>query len=370
MRIVVLGTRGLPNVMGGIETHCEMLYPNLVEKGCEIIILTRKPHVDISLTTFKGIKLIPLPCPKSKYLETIIHTFIGILVAKRFKPDLLHIHAIGPALFIPLARLLGMKVIMTNHGPDYEREKWGKVAKWILKLGERLGSIWANKIICISKPIANNIKARYNRDPVIIPNGVIIPTSVETEDILQQFGLEKGRYILSTGRLVPEKGFHHLIEAFNAISTNNWKLVIAGKTHVEDKYSIELKEKGSKNPNIIFTGFLTGKPLQELYTHAGLFVLPSSYEGLPLSLLEAMSYGLSCLASDIPGNRNVELDEDRYFKAGDVKGLAEKIEKYIKTPFTIEERRKQILYIDHHYNWNQIAQKTLEVYKSVIESAS
>ena len=365
MRIVVLGTRGMPNVMGGIETHCEQLYPHLVEEGCEIVVFTRKPYVDVSRASFKGIKLIPLPCPKSKYLETIVHTFIGIFAAKRLNPDILHIHAIGPALCMPLARILGMKVVMTSHGPDYEREKWGTVAKGVLKLGERAGSIWAHGVICISKPIADNIKAKYNRDAVIIPNGVNVPPIAETEDVLQQFGLEKRRYILSTGRLVPEKGFHHLIDAFNTLSFNNWKLAIAGRTHVEDRYSIELQEQGRKNPNVVFTGFLTGKPLHELYTHAGLFVLPSSYEGLPFTLLEAMSYGLSCIASNIPGNKNVELDGDRYFEPGDVKGLAEKIRKFVNQPLSYEERNKQVQLIKQRYNWNQIAQNTLEVYRNV-----
>jgi glycosyltransferase involved in cell wall biosynthesis len=365
MRIVVLGTRGMPNVMGGIETHCEQLYPHLVEKGCEIIVFTRKPYVDVSRISFKGVKLIPLPCPKSKYLETFVHTFIGIFAAKRINPDILHIHAIGPALFIPLARILGMKVVMTNHGPDYQREKWGTLAKGILKFGERAGSTWANGVICISKPIADDIKSKYKRDAAIIPNGVNVPPIAETEDTLKQFGLEKGRYILSTGRLVPEKGFHHLIDAFNTLSFKNWKLAIAGRTHVEDRYSIELQEKGRKNPNVVFTGFLTGKPLHELYTHAGLFVLPSSYEGLPFTLLEAMSYGLSCIASNIPGNRNVELDEDRYFEPGNVEQITSKIIQFARNPLSSDEREKQIRTIAEKYDWAKIADRTLDVYRSV-----
>lgn len=373
IKIVVLGTRGFPHVQGGIEVHCENLYPQLAKKGYEVIVLTRKPYVNLNIGIYKGIKLIPLPCPKNKFLETFLHTLIGVIVAKKFSPDILHIHAIGPSLFTPIARLLGLKVVMTNHGPDYQRKKWGKLAKVILKLSEKSGSTWANDIICVSEAIAYHVKRKYNRYVNIIPNGVTIPKSMQSGTTLEKYALTKGLYILSVGRFVPEKGFHDLVEAFNQISTSNgqsleynWKLVIVGCADHEDRYSVHLKKKADKNNNIILTGFLTGEPLQELYSHAGLFVIPSYYEGLPIVLLEAMSYGLSCIASDIPANKNVELSANRFFKAGDVKGITEKIQEYLAKPLCEEEKRGQIAMIAERYNWDTIANKTANVYKGVI----
>lgn len=374
IKIVVLGTRGFPNVQGGVENHCEHLYTHLAKLRCNITVFTRKPYVNTAIDSFLGVKLIPLSCPKNKFLEAFFHTFIGIFAARKLSPDILHIHAIGPSLFIPIARLLRLKVIMTNHGQDYQRKKWGRLAKIILKLGESLGSRWANGIICISKSIAKDVQEKYDLDVTIIPNGVILPTILQTEYILRKYNLEKGKYLLAVGRFVPEKGFHDLIEAFNQLSTQNsklrtdyWKLVIIGRADHEDKYSIDLKDMASKNRNIILTGFLTGEPLKELYSHAGLFVLPSYYEGLPIVLLEAMSYGLSCIASDIPANKNVELPENRFFKVGDIKLLAFKINEFLGNPLDGEEKEKQIQMIKKNYSWEDIAIKTAEVYKNIVK---
>ncbi len=379
MKIAVLGTRGFPHIQGGIEAHCENLYPYMVEKGDEVIVFTRKPYVNLNIDSYKGIKLIPLPCLKKKSLEAFIHTLIGIFAVKRFSPDILHIHAIGPSLFIPIARLLGLKVVMTHHGPDYQRKKWGKLAKLILRLGEISGCKWANGIICVSETIEAHVREKYNRDVTVIPNGVTIPNALQTDDILKKYCLTKGKYILSVGRFVPEKGFHDLINAFRQfsaahnpesktpgteLSTNNWKLVIAGCADHEDAYSMRLKEI-AKNNGVILTGFLTGKPLHELYSHAGLFVLPSYYEGLPIALLEAMSYGLSCIASDIPANKNIEFSEDRFFPAGNVSALAARIKEFINMPLTENEKREQITMISQRYNWERIAEKTVEVYKNI-----
>ena len=372
LKIAVLGTRGFPNVQGGIETHCENLYPQLVEKGCAVIVFTRKPYVNLNISMYKGVGLIPLSCPKHKFIETFYHTFIGVFAARRHSPDILHIHAIGPSLMAPIARLLGLKVVITHHGPDYERKKWGKLPKMVLKLGERLGCKWANGIIAISKTIEEQVKNKYDRAVTVIPNGVIIPEIIQSNTTLEKYGLITGKYILSVGRFVPEKGFHDLIGAFSRLITydaklkaDNWKLVIIGKADHEDKYSLGLKEKASLNSSIILTGFLTGEPLQELYSHAGLFVLPSYYEGLPIVLLEALSYGLSCIASDIPANREVGLEDDRFFCAGDIETLVSIIKEFIHKPMGVEEKIAQRNRIAGKYDWAKIADKTKEVYAAV-----
>ncbi|MBU1006747.1 MAG: glycosyltransferase family 4 protein [Candidatus Omnitrophica bacterium] len=366
MKVAVLGTRGFPDVQGGIESHCENLYPCLSGKGCEVTVYTRKPYVDVTRDNYQGVKLVPLSCLKNKFLESFLHTFLGIFIAKKNSPDILHIHGIGPSLAVPVARLLGLKVVVTNHGPDYKRKKWGKLAKLILVLGEYLGSRFANGIICISESIGDGIREKYGRHAVIVPNGVPMARFSEGSDIIKKYGLTKGKYILTVGRIVPEKGFHDLIEAFNNIDDR--KLVIVGRADHPDRYSIGLREKAEKNKNIVLTGLLTGEPLRQLYSHAGLFVLPSYYEGLSMVLLEAMSYGLSCITSDISANKNVGLDDDRLFKTGDVQAMAAKIKQFIEDPIQYEDKKAQVSMIAKEYNWGKIANMTLDVYNKVINT--
>lgn len=367
MKIAVLGTRGFPQIQGGVEAHCENLYPRIAEKGNEVIVFTRKPYVTYPHPVFQQVKLVPLSCPKNKFLEAFLHTFIGVFAAKKIKADVLHIHAIGPCLFVPLARLLGLKVIITHHGPDYQRKKWGLPAKMILKTGEFLGVTFADKIITISNPIAESIKNKFKKFALIIPNGVVLPEIIETREILKKYSLEKGNYILAVGRFVPEKGFHDLIEAFGRLQATSdkpqVKLVIAGAADHEDEYSKNLKAQAEKNKDIILTGFLTGDSLKELYANAGIFILSSYYEGLPIVLLEAMSYGLSCLASDIPANREVSLARERFFKPGDIKAIAGKLKEFINKPLSQQDKEKQVARIAEKYNWDKIADETLRVYQ-------
>jgi len=378
MKIVVLGTRGFPGLQGGVEKHCENLYPLMAQKGCEVTVLARKPYVGEKSYTHKGVLIRPVACPKSKFFEAFVHTFKGVFAAAKIKPDILHIHAIGPSLCVPLAKLLGLRVVMTHHGPDYERAKWNRLAGLILRLGEALGCRNADAVIAISAGIARSVKEKFGREATVIANGVNPAESLESGETLKKFGLEKGKYVLAVGRFVPEKGFDVLMEAFGTASAprndgpametapSAWKLAIAGGADHEDKYSLGLKQKAKSNANIVLTGFLSGKPLAELYSHAGLFVLPSSYEGLPIALLEAMSYGLSCIVSDIPANREVGLNEDRYFRAGGVGPLASKIIKFINHPMGEEERKGQISAIAEKYNWDKIANQTLGVYKKIV----
>ncbi len=366
IKIVVAGTRGFPGVQGGVENHCECLYPRLVENGCDITVFTREPYIVSDSDTFKDVKLVPLSCPKNKFLEAIVHTFKSVLRAKKLNPDILHLHAIGPSLFVPLARLLGMKVVVTNHGPDYNRKKWSMPAKVFLKFCERMGVTFASEIITIAKNISDDIKRKYGRDSTIIPNGVKIPDIADTEKALKTFNIQKHKYILAVGRFVPEKGFDDLIDAFSQGNYNGWKLLIVGDSDHEDKYSKTLKTKAKSVGNIVLTGFLTGVPLHELYSHAGLFVLPSYHEGLPIVLLEAMSYGLSCIASNIPANRNVNLDNERFFKVGDVRVLSKKMEEIINKPWEKSNIRAQIDMVSESYDWGKIADETLKVYKSIL----
>lgn len=385
LRIAVLGTRGFPSVQGGVETHCEHLYPLLVEAGCEVTVFAREPYVGKDAYEYKGVKVVPIFCPKKKAFEAIAHTFLGVLEAKKIKPDVLHIHAVGPALLVPFAKLLGIRVVMTNHGPDYDRQKWGFAAKMMLRLGEFLGSVFADEVITISKTIEGIIRKHSGRNNVhVIPNGVVIPEPAKEEETLRKYGLEKRKYILAVGRFVPEKAFDYLIKAFQARriysgSANESaspanenerpnefegiKLVIVGDADHEDEYSTGLKALAAKNPDVVLTGFLKGDPLHELYSHAQVFVLPSFHEGLPIVLLEALSYGLSCIASDIPANLNVDLGEDRFFEAGNVDALAAKLREFVAADFTDEQRLAQIEMVREKYDWKKIAQETLRVFR-------
>jgi glycosyltransferase involved in cell wall biosynthesis len=360
MKVTVLGTRGFPNIPGGIESHCENLYPKLVEKGCEVTVFTRRPYADSGCNSYKGVELVPLPCPKNKHFEAFFHSFLGVFAARRISTDILHIHGVGPSLVVPIARLLGLKVVMTNHGPDYQRKKWGKLAKLVLALGEYLGSRFANGIICISEPIAVMVSRKYNRDAAVIPNGVAPARISKDSGFIKKYDLTIGKYVLAVGRFVPEKGFHDLIEAFDKIK--DLKLVIAGEADHPDVYSLSLKKSAAKNKNIVLTGPLTGEPLYQLYSRAGLFVLPSYYEGLPIVLLEAMSYGLPCIVSDIPANRNLRFPDSRFFKAGDVSALRKKITEFMEHPSAHEKK----IIIDERYDWEKIADRTKEIYEQVL----
>jgi glycosyltransferase involved in cell wall biosynthesis len=366
MKVAVVGTRGFPGVQGGIEKHCEKLYTHLVQKGCEVAVFTRKPYISQHEEKFRGITLISVDCPRNKFLEALVHTFICVIKSRRLSPDLLHIHGIGPSFFVPLARLMGMKVVVTNHGPDYMRKKWALPAKIFLKVCERIGVKYANEIIAISKNIADHIKTQYKKEATVLPNGVEIREIKDTSEALNMFGLQKGNYILAVGRFVPEKGFHDLIDAFCERDFKNFNLVIAGDADHEDKYSLDLKTKARKLDNVVLTGFLSERQLQELYSNAVLFVIPSYYEGLPIALLEAMSYGLSCIASNIPSNKAVALDEERYFNAGDVISIRDKINEFINRQWDQKERQKQVNMISERYNWNKIANDTFEVYERLI----
>ena len=366
MKIIVIGTRGIPEIQGGVETHSEELYPRLVKMGCDITVVRRSCYVtsDNKLTEYKGVKLKDLFAPKRKSLEAITHTFLAVCYAWREKADILHVHAIGPSLMIPFARLLGLRVVMTHHGPDYNRQKWGRFAKTALKAGEYMGAKYANSIIVISDVIDNILKTKYNRtNAKLIFNGTNIPVKSQNIDYISSIGLEKDKYILTVGRFVEEKGFDILIEVFSQLPiSKDHKLVIAGGALHETEYTRKLvalaKEKG-----VVLPGFITGEKLNQIYSNARLFVLPSFHEGLPISLLEAMSYRLDVLVSDIPANLAVNLPEYNYFKTGDREELAQKMMKKLSGD------KKDIFYSLDAYNWDKIASQTLAVYKKEFSDA-
>jgi len=299
MKIFVIGTRGIPNIPGGVEKHCQEIFPRIVSTGHDVILSTRRSYISNRLKIWNGVRLVHIYAPRFKSLEAIVHTFIALILARLNNSDVVHIHAIGPSLLTPFARILGLKVVITNHGPDYDRQKWGKLAKSILRLGEKVGGIFANEVIAVSSVIAGIIKERCNRDAVLIYNGVSMPARGQSHEFLDRIGANEKEYILAVARFVPEKGLHDLIIAFTTLNTR-CKLVIAGDVDHETDYSRNLRRMAAADPGVILTGYITGEPLNQVFSHARLFVLPSYHEGLPIALLEAMSYGLPVLVSDIP----------------------------------------------------------------------
>ena len=364
MKIVVTGTRGIPNIMGGVETHCEELFPRIAERGDEVTVIRRTNYVKDELTEWKGVKLVNVDSPKKKSFEAIIHTFRAINKAKKLGADVLHIHAIGPALLVPYAKMRGMKVVFTHHGPDYDRDKWGRAAKAMLKLGEKMGCKYADHVIVISDVIKQLIAERCGRKENVhlIYNGLPEPEICEYPEYFEELGIEKGKYILGMCRFVPEKHLHDLVEAYAKLKNQSEKLqvklVLAGDTDFEDDYSRGLKKMAKEN-GVVLTGFIRGKKLHSLLTNAMCYSLPSSHEGLPIALLEAMSYRLPVITSAIPANLEVGLPEECYHEVGDVNALASKLGAIISKPL------QRMDYDMNKYNWNVIAEQAAEIYRGL-----
>ena len=361
MKIIVIGTRGIPNIQGGVETHCEELYPRLINLNYQIHLVRRTCYVPPKdkLTEYKGVHLTNLFTVRKITVETLLHTFLAVLWARKQGADILHVHAIGPGIFIPFARLLGLKVVFTHHGPDYNRAKWGPVAKFVLRLGERWGTATANEVIVISEVIRELLEKKYKRfDTNLIFNGVTPPIFSERTDYIESLGLKPRKYVFTLGRFVEEKGFDLLIKAFNDLKQNEYRLVIAGDADHEIPYTKHLRKLASLN-NVILPGFIKGQDLQQLFSHARLFVLPSFHEGLPISLLEAMSYGLPVLVSDIPANKQILLPDNRYFVTGDEKSLRDSLSKDLLRDF------KSVEYNMSKYDWDKIALQTAAVYEKL-----
>jgi glycosyltransferase involved in cell wall biosynthesis len=368
LRVIMLGLRGFPDVQGGVEAHAEHLCPRLKELGCDIEVIVRSPYMAPHRgDEWEGVRCLRVWSPRAKSLETIVHSFLGVLVAAWQRPDILHIQAIGPALMAPLARLLGMNVVVTHHGPDYEREKWGPLARLALRAGEACGMQFSNCRIVISQTIAKLVRDKYDLSSDLIPNGISLPKVPTSALVLGRFGLAAGRYVLMVSRLVPEKRHKDLIEAFANAKLDGWKLVLVGGSGCAEAYSEEVTALAQATDGVIITGFQSGLALRELYAHAGMFVLPSSHEGLPMALMEALSYGLPVVVSDIPAHLEIGLDEQHYFHLRDVSALADRLVFFAKNPWPSELREKTRSWLAARDDWRSVAERTLGCYRKAIQ---
>ncbi len=364
MKLCAVGLRGIPNVMGGIESHCQQLYPRMVKKGIEVTVIGRSPYLPDQPETYQGVEVRSVWAVKNKFFETIFHTFFAVLYARFFvKPDVLHIHGIGPALFTPLAKLLGLTVIVTHHGADYDRQKWNTFAKAMLKLGESMAVRFADKTIVVGRSLTHKLKRRFKKHApriVFVPNGALtgIDAMLSEDKLPRDLALKANNYVLAVGRLVPEKGFHDLVEAY-AKSSCDHKLVIVGNADHEDEYSKQLISKQSGE--VIFAGRRQGDELNALYKFARVFVLPSYHEGLPIVALEAISAGTEVLVSDIDPNKDIGLPSDCYFPVGDITALADKLSHVDSQQLGLD---KEVFLA--RFNWDEIAADTQQLIEQTV----
>lgn len=367
MKIAVLGTRGIPAQQGGVERHVEELYQRLAQKH-DVTVYCRNSYAAGNDTEYKGIKLRHLPNINSKHLDAISHTLLASLDTIFRNYDIVHFHAIGPSLlsFIPKIKRRA-KIAATVHALDWQRDKWGGFAKSALKLGEKASVTFPDVTICVSKEIKNYLEDKYGSPTKHIPNGINKPVTAEPSEI-KKFSLGKQGYILFLGRLVPEKNCHVLIKAFKSLDTD-LKLVIAGDAGHTNGYYASLVNEAAGDERIIFTGVATGRLLQELFTNAYMFVLPSNLEGMPVVLLEALSYGLPVLCSDIKPNLEIVGDSEQYatlFASDNLDDLKQKLTEMIRNIKSLQKRsEKGRIHILNSYNWDHIANLTEKVYEAV-----
>ena len=371
MKILMFGHKRIPSREGGVEIVVEALSTRMAALGHQVTCCNRGGHhvsgaeFDARIgREYKGVRLKTLPTIDKKGLAAVSSSFFGALYSAFSRADVVHIHAEGPAFMCFLPRLLGKKVVVTVHGLDWQREKWkqGFGAKYI-RLGEKMAVRFANEIIVLSRNVQNYFMETYGRETTWIPNGIEKPERLTAEHITEQFGLEKDGYILFLGRLVPEKGIHYLIEAFKAVRTDK-KLVIAGGVSDSSEYAEGLHKAAAEDERILFTGFVQGRLLEELYSNAYLYVQPSDVEGMPLTLLEAMSYGNCCLVSDIPECTEVTQDKALTFPKGNTEALLTQLQILCDQPETAAQYKNMSRdYICEKFNWDDITEKTLELYR-------
>lgn len=369
LKIAMIGQKRIPSREGGVEVVVTELSTRLAAMGYSVEAYNRsgyhvsgKEFDDGKGKLYKGIRIITVPTFKNGKLNAICYSILGTLRAIFGNYDVIHYHAEGPCIMLWLPKLLGIRVVATIHGLDWQRAKWGNFASYILKTGEKTAARYADEIIVLSHNVQAYFKETYKRETHFIPNGVKCPEYREVREISKKYGLEKNRYILFVARLVPEKGLHYLIEAFRMLDTD-MKLVIAGGSSHSFEYMEKIKMMATSDERIIMTDFVQGRVLEELYSNAYVFVLPSDIEGMAISLLEAMSYGNCCLVSDIKENMEVVEDKAAVFKKGSVVSLKEKLDELLKYPETVEQYKEESQkFICSKYSWEDVLTRTLSLY--------
>ncbi|MGY3530997.1 glycosyltransferase involved in cell wall biosynthesis [Bradyrhizobium embrapense] len=369
-KVIFLGLRGIPEIQGGVETHVAALAVRIAQRGWRVEVLGRKPYLPSPEPyVWKDVVVTPVWTPRSKNVEALLHTALGLFAAARRNPDLVHIHAIGPALLTPLARLLGLRVVVTHHGFDYERQKWGWIAKSVLRTGEWMGMKFAHARIGVAKSIVDSVRTRFGVAATFIPNGVESNAPKLGTSYLDYIEVIPNRYILCVGRIVEEKRQLDLIDAFARLGDPDRKLIIVGTADHNGSYLGAVERAAAVTPGVVMTGFQSGESLAQLYRNAALFVLPSSHEGMPMVLLEALSHGVPCLASDIDANLALNLGPDSYFPLGNLDALAAAIRLKLAAPDSAPERGERAAHALDCFGWNPIVDRTIEVYETAVAAS-
>ncbi len=368
--IAMFGHKHIPSREGGVEIVVEHLAVRMVRMGHKVTCYNRggsyveseDAEFDEDRSRYRGVKIKKAFTINAKGLAAASSSFFASLAAGLGKYDVVHIHAEGPCILCGFLKACDKRVIVTIHGLDHKRAKWGRFASWYIMKGEQAAAKYADEIIVLSKSVQDYFLELYGRRTTFIPNGVEEAKQLIPDIIRTKWGLDKDDYILYLGRIVPEKGIHYLIEAYKGLNTDK-KLVIAGGSSDTDEYYSKLKNMAEGTDNIIFTGFVQGPTLEELYSNAYIYCLPSDLEGMPLSLLEAMSYGNACLTSDIPECADVISDKGMTFKKGDVKSLAKCLSELLDDRAAVEAYKAQAAtYITERYNWDESVNRTLKLY--------
>lgn len=370
IRLAVLGHKRLSRE-GGIEIVVQELCTRMLQQGCQVTCYNRSGHHvsgavydGIDKTEYDGICQKCVPTINRKGLAAVSSSFFAALYSAFGKYDVVHIHAEGAAFFSWLPKLFGKRVVVTINGIDWQRQKWQSgFGSRFIRQGEKNAVKYADEIIVLSKSVQDYFQNTYGRTTRFIPNGVNRPVLKEPQLITEKFGLTKDSYILFLGRIVPEKGLRYLLKAFKCIRTDK-KLVIAGGSSDSDSFMQEMKNLAKDDNRIIFTGFIQGQMLDELYSNAYLYTLPSDLEGMPLSLLEAMSYGNCCLVSNIPECTEVVEDKALIFRKSDISDLKQKLQDACDHPETVKKYKAQASdFICAKYNWDDVAEETVKLYR-------
>ncbi len=373
MRIAVIGAKGLPPKQGGIEHYCAEIYPRMVAQGHSVNLFARSSYTDSSWLDhydFNGVRVISLPGLQMRGVDAFMTSALGAIAATGKKYDIIHFHALGPSLFTSLAKIAtSSKVVVTCQGLDWQRAKWGSFSAHLIHMGEKAAVRFAHGIIVVSEALKSYYLQTYNRETIYIPNA---PASYGESDpnftYGNKLGLEEKRYILFLGRLVPEKRPDLLIEAFSTLKPKGWKLVLAGGVSDTKSFTAQILEKIANNRNIVFAGELRGPRLWEIVRGAGLFVLPSDLEGLPLAMLEAMREGIPVLASDIPPHQQlISGGRGMLFAAGNLDSCIRSLDYCIHQPIEMAAMAKNgQRHVQLYYSWNHITNETLNFYTTLL----
>ena len=358
LNIAMIGSKGLPAKFGGVERHVEEIGRRLVVRGHKVTVYARKPFSDDG--THLGMRIKILPSISTKNLDTATNALAATLHSISGHYDIVHYHGIGPSIFSWIPPVFGRATISTIHAPDYRQSKWGPFARYLLRLGERTGVKATSAAVSVSKLMAGKLEHRYGRPVSYIPNGATL-YNTPSFDKAGKLGLRKGRYILAVGRFIIERGFHTLIEAFKRVETD-YRLVIVGDARFEEAYAARIRDEADER--VLFPGYIYGDLLNELYAHCCFYVLPSLVEGLPISLIEAMSFERPVLISDIEENLEVAGDIAEIFHRGDAEGLTGALAAMLgmSTDQRDEMGSKGRAKVQREYTWDMVTDKLEALY--------